>query len=582
MLATVVVLSAVVGAVGPVFAQTTDTGPVKYEYTGSPETLIIDVSKLDDGTDFSVEVTTPEGPGSPTVLARQDWNTANVGQDQLLVFNSGVYSTLNVTVSGYSGGEPLFDTQSSGFNLRRSTVGHFGGDQDVTCDMMDKISQTTSGVDNLDCTAQPGTTSVDLSKVNAEDKEQNLYEAGQNVKASSDNTHNQINNTLADAKTAALLAGKNAYIRALNNGSSQSAAESQAKQAVADWYSVRQANYLAQWDITAQHVLDTQAEIESDGDVSDSYQYVDTQGGEGDVTGDSKQIPLTLANGSTVSVTAIEVYYSGGGTADDNRMFHPGNGSYTGTLSGNSFDYDEVAIRGPTDSFSDVAVIEWRKYHYGWNELNTQHDAATSEIETLVAGTYDAYQSGEINNSDLVDPYVLASERSAGGDFQTWSAAQLTLLGQNTPDNMDSAGEFEITTSGQTYEGILTSPSNPSSGSFEANTTYDASTLSGSQMVITEDQIVEIEGSFTLGNITTSGGEKTQNATIQKIQYQTTNVTELKQQYEDLAYRRAQLEAREQALKNSGGGGFLGGESVNTTAAIVVVALVLALGIINN
>ncbi|NLV05296.1 hypothetical protein GOC83_04005 [Haloarcula rubripromontorii] len=203
-------------------------------------------------------------------------------------------------------------------------------------------------------------------------------------------------------------------------------------------------------------------------------------------------------------------------------------------------------------------------------------------METLVAGTYDAYQSGEINNSDLVDPYVLASERSAGGDFQTWSAAQLTLLGQNTPDNMDSAGEFEITTSGQTYEGILTSPSNPSSGSFEANTTYDASTLSGSQMVITEDQIVEIEGSFTLGNITTSGGEKTQNATIQKIQYQTTNVTELKQQYEDLAYRRAQLEAREQALKNSGGGGFLGGESVNTTAAIVVVALVLALGIINN
>ncbi len=37
---------------------------------------------------------------------------------------------------------------------------------------------------------------------------------------------------------------------------------------------------------------------------------------------------------------------------------------------------------------------------------------------TLAENTYSAYQAGEITHSDLVDPYVLASQQSPGDDFE--------------------------------------------------------------------------------------------------------------------------------------------------------------------
>ncbi|MBX0325580.1 hypothetical protein EGH21_21380 [Halomicroarcula sp. F13] len=201
---------------------------------------------------------------------------------------------------------------------------------------------------------------------------------------------------------------------------------------------------------------------------------------------------------------------------------------------------------------------------------------------TLVNNTYDAYQQGKINTTDLIDPYVLASERSPDSEFQGWAASQLTLLGQNSPSNFDTTGAFEVTTGNETYEGIVFSPQNPASGQFEANTTYDAANISGTQYLVTANRTRELTGTFTLGNITAKDGERVQNVTIEKTTYQTSNVTELKQLYEDLAYERAKIEAREQALRAAAGGGGLLGGSMNATAALVVVALVLALGIINN
>ncbi|AAV47116.1 unknown [Haloarcula marismortui ATCC 43049] len=202
---------------------------------------------------------------------------------------------------------------------------------------------------------------------------------------------------------------------------------------------------------------------------------------------------------------------------------------------------------------------------------------------TLAENTYSAYQAGEINNSDLVDPYVLASQQSPGDDFQGWAAAQLTLLGTNSPENFDQIGSFNVTTeSGTQYEGVLFSQENPASGQFENGTTYNTSNIGGTQYVVTSDRIVELDGEFTIDSISTQDGQTVQNVTIQKTTYETTNVTELKQQYEDLAYKRAQIEAREKALKQSAGGGFLGGGSVPPVVALAVIGTLLAIVVLQN
>ncbi|RDZ31955.1 hypothetical protein C5B88_19605, partial [Haloferax sp. Atlit-24N] len=85
-------------------------------------------------------------------------------------------------------------------------------------------------------------------------------------------------------------------------------------------------------------------------------------------------------------------------------------------------------------------------------------------MQTLANNTYSAYQQGEISNSDLVDPYMLASQQSPGDDFHGWAAAQLTLMGTNSPENFDQIGSFNVTTGdGTQYKGVLFSQENPAS-----------------------------------------------------------------------------------------------------------------------
>ncbi|WP_191906056.1 hypothetical protein [Haloarcula hispanica] len=599
LLAAVVVCSAVVGAVGPALAQTaTDSGPVTYEYTGSPTTLIVDTSNLDGGTEFTVEYTTQGGPSTgTTVLARETYNTANLKEDQLLFFNDGAYESVNVTVSGYSGGEPTFDSKSGilgGVNLVRTVVGTTGGDSDLTCDTSDQVGSMLSGVTYLDCTPQPGSTTINTTNSDAQQTQLDLYTAGQNQRAQTQNYYNTIDNTLADAKTKARVVGKNAYIRALNNGSSKSAAKTESKNAVRDWYAVRENNLLANYEAQMAHWQYMHSVANSESGLTDSVQgdngtvdmYLESLNkgnGRAEWQG-TKQLDYTFVNGSTTTLTynqiRMEADYSGAeqGTT---RLLGPTNTTVTynsGDVSVGGFQVNGTSSGDPRYVYWDASETSTRL-----TEIQQQKDAVVSEMDTLVENTYSSYQAGEINNSDLVDPYVLASQQSPGDDFQGWAAAQLTLLGTNSPENFDQIGSFNVTTGdGTQYEGVLFSQENPASGQFENGTTYDTANIGGTQYVVTSDRIVELDGTFTIDRITTTNGETTENVTIQKTTYKTTNVTELKQQYEDLAYRRAQIEAREKALKQSAGGGFLGGGSVPPVVALAIIGTLLGIVVLQN
>ncbi|MGB9952903.1 hypothetical protein ACOZ4F_10930 [Haloarcula marismortui] len=595
LLAGLLVLSAVVSGAGPALAQSTDTGPVRYEFTGSPDTLIVDTSNLDGGTEFTVEYTTQGGPSTgTTVLARRTYNTANLDQDQLLFFNDGAYESVNVTVSGYSGGEPTFDSNTGilgGVNLVRTVVGTTGGDSDLTCDTSDQVGSMLSGVTYLDCTSQPGSTTINTTNTDAQQTQLDLYTSGQNQRAQTQNYYNTVDNTLADAKTQARVVGKNAYLRALNNGSSKSAAKTEAKNAVRDWYAVRENNLLANYEAQMAHWQYMHSVAGSETGLEDSTQAGENHNATVDVLIErkekgngragwrgTKQLSYQLVNGTTTTVTyneiRLEADYSG---AEEGSISLLGPTNNTVSYGGTDVVAGGLQVNGT--SSGDPLYVYWDAddTNSRLTEIQQQKDTVVSEMDTLAENTYSAYQQGEINNSDLVDPYVLASQQSPGSDFQGWAAAQLTLLGTNSPENFDQIGSFNITTGdGTQYEGVLFSQENPASGQFENGTTYDTANIGGTQYVVTSDQIVELSGTFTINQITTTSGETTQNVTIQKTTYETTNVTELKQQYEELARRRAEIEAREQNLQGAAGGGLLGSSSSSLVIGLVAVAALYA------
>jgi len=594
----------VTAGIGP-YVGTADAQPISYEYTGGAETLVVDTSALDTGTDFTVEYSTQEGPGSPTVLARETYNTANLYGDELWFYNGGAYDTVNVTVSGYSGGEPAFETRgvATSLNLKKTVVGSTGGDSDTQCDTAEKLSSLTAQYKQLDCTAQPGSTTVNTTGTDSEQVETDIYQSGQNSKAQADNYHTTLDNYLSDTKTQARIIGKNAYIRALNNGSSKSAAKNEAKDAVSDYYAVKQQNLANEWDRSLLHYeymrdtarSETGITQSASGDLDSSSDFVNytvsnTAGGATyvEVNSMAEDESLSLVNGSTVSVKGIDYVWSDPGAGNTGASSSEATASPVAieqaTESSITAQLEDIGIKAPGSNEDYLVYHDLHRYSSAWSEIESQNTQVQNDMDTLAENTYSAYQQGEINSSDLVDPYVLANERSAGDNFDTWSAAQLTMLGQNTPSNMDSAGEFEIETeSGETVEGILTSRAGPSGGAFETGQTYDTAALEGSQFVITEDRIRELNGNFTIKNITSNNGENVQNVTIEKTTYETTNVTELKQQYEELAEFRAELEAREQALNGGGGGaggGFLSGSSDRELGIIALggAALVYLLG----
>ncbi|NLV08815.1 hypothetical protein GOC74_02550 [Halomicrobium mukohataei] len=205
-------------------------------------------------------------------------------------------------------------------------------------------------------------------------------------------------------------------------------------------------------------------------------------------------------------------------------------------------------------------------------------------MDTLVNNTYSEYQAGDINNSDLVDPYVFQHEMKADGNYQGWAAAQLTMLGTNSPEAMDSMGRFSVSAESGEYTGVLMSQTNPASGQFAVNQTYDPANISGTQYVVTDSQIHELTTPFEIRSIETTDGERRQNVTIEKTTYETAdvNTTQLAKLYENLAYERAQWEAREQDLGGGGGGGFLGGGSIDQTVALLALAALAGAALLGN
>lgn len=594
-LSVLIIWSAVLVGVGPTLVAG-QTSSYSYQHTGAPEILVLDTGNV-NGT-FEVEYATDDGPGSgSTILARETYDAANLDNDELLFYNVGAYESVTVSVSNVDG-EPKFDKRSELGNvvLSQTVVGSTGGDSDVMCDLSEQIAAATRPqIEQLDCSPQPGTTTVNTTGLDAQQVKQDLYQSGLNQQAAAENYQTTLDNYLQDTETQALIIGKNAYIRALNNGSSKAAAESAANEAVADYYSVKQQQLINEWERSVLHYEYMVSVAKSESGISQDHHDTGSASGRflhaeylqngtneyyawNDYQGDTN---TTLLNGTTVAYNSYRILRKGGtgGTIGSGQV----------DVTTGRIDPTNAGVAGGrlivenTSTSAEYVYMDPAEYSTRWTEIETQYQNTTAEVGTLINNTYDAYQSGEINNTDLVDPYVLASERSAGSEFQGWAASQLTLMGQNNPENFDQMGAFNVTTaSGDDYRGILFSPENPASGQFAANQTYDPSAIGGTQYVVTSGRIVELQENFTVQNITTTDGERIQNVTIEKTTYKTSNVTELKQLYEDLAYKRAQIEAREQALQAAAGGGLFGSGSVSPTVALGVIGVLVLLAALND
>ncbi|QIO21348.1 hypothetical protein [Haloarcula sp. JP-L23] len=553
-----------------------------YEFNGEPYMVVINTTEM-SGT-VTVEWHTEGTPGSgSTVLARTDVDTTST--DGVALYAGAAYDSVNATVTGNG----TATTEEYGGRLvtpdRYTVIGGTGGDADLKCDLGERIGKAVdSGFTQLDCEAQPSNGNIAYSELEAQQTKQHLYESGLNQRAAHENYFTVMDNYLQDTETQALIIGKNAYIRALNNGSSEAAARSAAHSAVNDYYSVKQTNLIVQWESSIKHYEYLQSVASSETGITQDDQSTGStdrfvrmeqleSGGSfwayQDYGGETN---ATLLNGTDVAYDSYRALWknSDGSTYGSGQV-----GVNTGLVDNPESGVADEGGRlkmNATSSGSEYVYLDPVDFNTRWTNIQSQAQSVNDQLDTVVNNTYDAYTAGEIDNSDLQDPYVLQSQYNPGDEYQGWAAAQLTMLGQNSPDAMEQIGYMNVTTGSETYTGVLMSQSNPSSGQFEVNQTYDAANISGQQYIVTDSQMHELTGTFTLDAIQTHSGERRTNITIYEKQYSTANVTEMTQLYDDLAKTVAELETRQQNLGTSGGGVLFGGSSSTLLLVVVIVA----------
>ena len=420
-----------------------------------------------------------------------------------------------------------------------------------------------------------GTRGVNTTKTDASQTRIDIYQTAQNSGSNFEVYNASLNNYLQDTLSIALMEGKNAYIRALNNKSSESAATTAAKRAQDHYFSTKEYLLIQRWNnqISTIQYLKNQARNETG--VSEGFIYAPI---EDVVDGDVSEVTsvnvtgfgtttVTLQNQSSVEARTVTIEVkdvNGGpssytiGPTDGMLTYATGDEGRNTNIKSRSATLTRIAADNPTGDYDAYTVIEFEDYGELFTKIDNQNSEAHAEVENFVSNTYSKYVAGEINNSDLVDPYLAKREYSPGGSFQAWATTSLTLMGANSPENIDEVGKFEISTGTATYEGMLLSDENPASGKFAAGNTYNPATIGGEQMLVTDQQMLELTRNFTVANITNAQGEQVRNVTVREVDYQTANTTEYSALMDELAVIRNEVEAREKR-RGGGGGGLFGG-----------------------
>lgn len=404
--------------------------------------------------------------------------------------------------------------------------------------------------DVIGCDMLHGETSTD--GVDTNETKQEISERAATLKQHVNHILDAQDNYLQDTQPIARLEAQAAYYRALENGSSRSAAESAADEAVRDYYSVKQEQIANAWN-TYLNTWEQYESLENSEGISDQfvtvYSNYSTVSYASDIATSTKSGSKTTVNGTTVQFDYFD-YDNSGGTYTQ--------GPFKDSVARN---WDFVA--GYNDNTTTIQGPGMMTFENLWVEVAQQENEVINEMDTFINNTYDSYQQGDVNASDLFDASMFTRDFSASDNFTSWSTIALASIENvSPPKNVSNIGNFTVTWDGNTRTGMLLVDDEDTS-KIESGKSYNTSNFSPDPRLIANGNWYTIpeNTNFTIDEITGVDGESKQNVTVRQINYTTTNTSEFLELQEDYEEIRTELNEREESPSSSGilGGGGNGG-----------------------
>ncbi|SHH23888.1 hypothetical protein [Halobaculum gomorrense] len=377
-----------------------------------------------------------------------------------------------------------------------------------------------------------------------------IYNAGLAHVAQTEQQRAVFANYLNDTEAAAWMQAESAVASSYQNGSAKAVAKSNARTAIADYYAVKQVNLIDSWNATvvAFKTLRQRAVNESDLSPGQIFSYDSQRSYTFEGTGTAS---VTLTNGSTRTVKTLEFSSTGPNGFNKYPTIH-----VASSWSDSSRLY-RILLKAPNSNFEDESFIGQREDWRGtWIDIQNQNSGLQAEVDPFVNNTWTAFDSGQINATDVISGVNQMTnygvEYSEDSNLYN-SVAALSNLGLDTP-NLNGTGTMAVTYNSVERHGLVMAREAPN-GSWSANTTYNASNISGPVFLVTTDgKKVELNGEFHVGAISSTDGSNVDNVTATKVVYKTSNTSELLEKMETIEELRKEMEAKEQAAADGSSG----------------------------
>jgi hypothetical protein len=407
-----------------------------------------------------------------------------------------------------------------------------------------------------------------------------IYSSASAQKEQSRNFEVVYDNYLQDTESVAWMKAEAAIARAYENGSTKAEAKVAAKEAIADYYAKKQINLYRSWNTHLQSFKYLNQRAKQEGFTGFVHNETDTNYNSWSTGPNVLAIEshnVTLVNGTNQTQNGFRLSGESGtdvGLGDSAYVTPATKKNYsvydysTGDKKSVWFEINSVNVSAPNSNYDELNYMEIQPYMDRWKEIEAKNDNLQNESDAFVDATWQDYQDGNINSTDVLNRNTIMFEygTSAQGNGSYYDVIGATAaMGLSTP-NMTNAGTMEITIpdANNTYEGMVFAR-NPPNNQWEVGKTYNPDNISGPVMLgTTSGNMFEVKRNFTIDSATTKDGTSQSTVNTTNYNYKTANTTELQAKYDKLLKLTQELQERsETADGDSTSDGGSGSDSTN-------------------
>lgn len=421
----------------------------------------------------------------------------------------------------------------------------------------------------------------DYSNYTGADALKTEVDAGLTQMASADErVMTSIQNNVTHSRNVALTKGKAAIIKSMNNGQSESAANTAMADAIDSYFSSIEANILTHYNSQLKQWVHMATQLGNHSNVTPDT-VIDWNDSSSNNAPPAEVTLLeenyTLLNGESKTIKVIK--HDGGSWGGGDNQWPLGN---------------HQSLELTKDSGEEIITLN--RYTDTLDAVTAERDNVNATLSGFVADVYNNYSAGDIPTENLVDPITAATELSQNYDGEQGQGAFAAMLG--IPTSAEQSVWLTLETDGVDLVGDIYTEHVPTDGSgtkvgFTAGNTYDPANFTAPVYVAyeadasqgepttetatatetstqldqqfihpdtaeqTASDFVEIEQPFTIHKIETPDGSTVDSFQTESRNTQTADVSKLQEELEQI--RQAQIDMQEEAQEETGGGGGGGG-----------------------